>query len=91
MDSLGLDSLMEDGKINIYPKKNTIDLKNQFGKKIAKIEKKTEKALFHIAREMAKQSKNQQWPKRLWFHCLFVILTYSLNKFIRDLENDNQK
>ena len=41
MNKLTLDALYEDGKINIYPKKNTIDLKNHLSKKMQKIDKKT--------------------------------------------------
>jgi hypothetical protein len=44
--------LVASGKINIYPKKNTIDLKKHFDKKMAKIEKKTEKAIIHLAKEL---------------------------------------
>ena len=29
--------LIQNGKINIYPKKNTIDLKNHFSKKLSKV------------------------------------------------------
>ena len=41
MAQFNLDSLYEEGKINIYPKKNTIDLKKNLSKRMAKIEKKT--------------------------------------------------
>ena len=58
MKQFNLDSLYEKGKINIYPKKNTIDLKNHLSKKMQKIEKKTEKALVQIAIDLYK--KNQQ-------------------------------
>ena len=57
MRELNLDSLYEKGKINIYPKKNTMDLKNHLSKKMQKIEKKTEKALVQIAIDLYK--KNQ--------------------------------
>lgn len=49
-----MDSLYEDGKINIYPMKNTIDLKKSLGKKMKKIAKKTEKAILSIAHKMIK-------------------------------------
>lgn len=37
MRDMNVESLVESGKINIYPKKNTIDLKRHLGKKMAKI------------------------------------------------------
>lgn len=45
-----METMLASGKINIYPKKNTIDLKRHLGKKMAKIEKKTEKAIMHLAK-----------------------------------------
>ena len=53
MKEMNVENLVAAGKINIYPKKNTIDLKKHLGKKMAKIEKKTEKAILHLARQMA--------------------------------------
>lgn len=41
MSEMNVENLVTSGKINIYPKKNTIDLKRHLGKKMAKIEKKT--------------------------------------------------
>jgi hypothetical protein len=41
MNELTLDTLYEDGKINILPKKTTLDLKRSLGKKMAKLDKKT--------------------------------------------------
>lgn len=41
MKEMNVETLVESGKINIYPKKNTIDLKKHLGKKSAKLEKKT--------------------------------------------------
>lgn len=38
---MNIDSLLKTGKINIYPKKNTIDLKKHLTKKMNKIDKKT--------------------------------------------------
>lgn len=52
MKQMNVENLVTSGKINIYPKKNTIDLKKHLGKKMAKIEKKTEKALIHIAKQL---------------------------------------
>ena len=49
---MNVESMVATGKINIYPKKNTMDLKKHLGKKMAKIEKKTEKAILHLARQM---------------------------------------
>ncbi len=37
MKEMNVESLVASGKINIYPKKNTIDLKKHLGKKMAKI------------------------------------------------------
>lgn len=37
MNSLTLDTLYEDGKINILPKKTTLDLKRALAKKMGKI------------------------------------------------------
>ena len=53
-----LESLYEQGKINIYPKKNTVDLKNHLGKRMQKIEKKTEKAIVQIAISLLKKKEN---------------------------------
>ena len=50
MKSLTLDTLYEDGKINILPKKTTLDLKRSLQKKMTKINKKTEKAMTLIAK-----------------------------------------
>jgi hypothetical protein len=55
MRLFNLDTLYEDGKINIYPKKNTIDLKNHLSKKMTKVEKKTEKAIVQIAIDLARK------------------------------------
>ena len=55
MKSFNLQSLYEDGKINIYPKKNTTDLKNHLSKKMQKIEKKTEKSIVQIAISLIKK------------------------------------
>ena len=41
MSQFTLSSLYEQGKINIYPKKNTVDLKKHLSTKMQKIEKKT--------------------------------------------------
>jgi hypothetical protein len=41
MNELTLDTLYEDGKINILPKKTTLDLKRSLSKKMAKLDKKT--------------------------------------------------
>lgn len=52
--------MIVNGKINIYPKKNTIDLKRHLDKKMNKIEKKTEKAIMCLARELlAAKAKGQ--------------------------------
>ena len=37
MKEMNVESMVATGKINIYPKKNTIDLKKHLGKKMAKI------------------------------------------------------
>lgn len=52
--------MVASGKINIYPKKNTIDLKKHLEKKMMKIEKKTEKAIMHIAREIIKEKAKKE-------------------------------
>ena len=57
MSQFTLESLYEEGKINIYPKKNTIDLKNHLSKKMQKIDKKTEKAKVQIAIELYKRQQ----------------------------------
>jgi ABC-type lipoprotein release transport system permease subunit len=62
MKEMNVENLVATGKINIYPKKNTIDLKKHFAKKVNKIEKKTEKSIIHIAKQLmldnSKQSLN---------------------------------
>ena len=50
MKSLTLETLYEEGKINILPKKTTLDLKRSLSKKTVKLEKKTEKAIAYIAK-----------------------------------------
>jgi hypothetical protein len=60
MSLLTLDALYQDGKINIYPKKNTIDLKNHLGKKMQKIEKKTEKAIVQLAIGLLKKKEQSK-------------------------------
>jgi len=63
MQEFTLESLYEDGKINIYPKKNTVDLKNHLGKKMQKIEKKTEKAIVQIAVDLLKKKQEAKQSK----------------------------
>ena len=60
MSQFTLESLYEDGKINIYPKKNTIDLKNHLSKKMKKIDKKTEKAIVQIAINLVKKKQEAE-------------------------------
>lgn len=55
MKGLKLETLYENNRINIYPKKNTIDLKNMLSKKSRKIEKKTEKAIVQLALALIKK------------------------------------
>lgn len=57
MQQFSLESLYEEGKLNIYPKKNTIDLKNHLSKKMQKIDKKTEKAIVQIAIQLLKKKE----------------------------------
>lgn len=52
MKSLTLDTLYEDGKINILPKKTTLDLRRNLSKKMVKLDKKTEKAIAVIAKDL---------------------------------------
>ena len=49
MKVANLEALYAEGKINIYPKKNTPDLKKHLSKKMQKIDKKSEKAIVQIA------------------------------------------
>ena len=60
MEKFTLESLYEEGKINIYPKKNTIDLKNHLTKKMQKIDKKTDKALVQIAIALLKKKEEKE-------------------------------
>ena len=60
MEKITLESLYEEGKINIYPKKNTIDLKNHLTKKMQKIDKKTDKALVQIAIALLKKKEEKE-------------------------------
>ena len=60
MKSLTLDALYEDGKINILPKKTTLDLKRSLSKKMAKLDKKTEKAIAYIAKDLLIKKKGVQ-------------------------------
>lgn len=57
--------MLKTGKINIYPKKNTIDLKNHLEKKSKKLDRKTEKALAYLAKELlsSKRAKNSEVAK----------------------------
>ena len=49
----------EEGVINIYPKKNTIDLKKHLERKMKGINKKTEKAIVHFAKQrLVKDNKD---------------------------------
>ena len=57
MNSLTLDTLYEDGKINILPKKTTLDLKRLLSKKMNKLDKKTEKAIAFIAKDLLMKKK----------------------------------
>jgi hypothetical protein len=57
MKSLTLDTLYEDGKINILPKKTTLDLKRNLSKKMIKLDKKTEKAIAVIAKNLLIKKK----------------------------------
>ena len=57
MNSLTLDTLYEDGKINILPKKTTLDLKRSLSKKMIKLDKKTEKAIAFIAKDLLIKKK----------------------------------
>lgn len=58
MKEMNVESLVASGTINIYPKKNTIDLKKHLGKKMAKMEKKTEKSIIYLAKQLM-SAKNQ--------------------------------
>lgn len=58
MKSLTLDTLYQDGKINILPKKTTLDLKRSLSKKAAKLDKKTEKAIAIIAKDLLLKKKS---------------------------------
>lgn len=60
MKSLTLDTLYEDGKINILPKKTTLDLKRSLSKKMVKLQKKTEKAIAFTAKDLLTKKKAQQ-------------------------------
>ena len=62
--------MYESGKINIYPKKNTIDLKNHLSKKMTKIDKKTEKAMIQIAIDLLKKKEEGKW--------MTMIMSYQL-------------
>ena len=64
MEQFTLESLYEDGKINIYPKKNTTDLKNHLSKKMQKIDKKTEKAIVQIAIDLLKKKQEGKSSKK---------------------------
>lgn len=57
MKSLTLDTLYEDGRINILPKKTTLDLKRNLSKKMARLDKKTEKAIAIIAKDLLLKKK----------------------------------
>lgn len=46
----------EEGIINIYPKKNTIDLKKHLERKMKVTNRKTDKAIVHFARERLKKT-----------------------------------
>lgn len=59
MGQLGLQSLYRDGKINIYPKKNTLDLKQHLSKKMRKVDKKTEKAIVQLAVELLRKREDK--------------------------------
>lgn len=59
MDTLTLDCLYSEGKINIYPKKNTADLKVHLSKKMKKIDKKTEKAIVQLAVGLLKKKEDK--------------------------------
>ena len=63
MKEFNLETLYEDGKINIYPKKNTVDLKNHLSKKMQKIDKKTEKAIVQIAIGLLKKKQEAKEAK----------------------------
>ena len=73
MKDMNVESLVESGKINIYPKKNTIDLKKHLGKKSAKLEKKTEKSIIYLAKQLMlnkqknsnEEVKEQHWSSEL--------------------------
>jgi len=60
MKSLTLDTLYEDGKINILPKKTTLDLRRNLGKKMVKLDKKTEKAIAVIAKDLLLKKRQNQ-------------------------------
>lgn len=60
MSQFTLSSLYEQGKINIYPKKNTVDLKKHLSKKMQKIEKKTQKAIVQIAISLLKKKEESK-------------------------------
>lgn len=64
MDALTLESLYSEGKINIYPKKNTVDLKLHLSKKMKKIDKKTEKAIVQLAIGLLKNKEEKWW---VWY------------------------
>jgi len=57
MKSLTLGTLYENGKINILPKKTTLDLKRSLSKKMAKLDKKTEKSIAYIAKDLLMKKK----------------------------------
>lgn len=59
MGQLSLESLYREGKINIYPKKNTVDLKNHLSKKMRKVDKKTEKAIVQLAIELLRKKDDK--------------------------------
>lgn len=57
MKSLTLDTLYEDGRINILPKKTTLDLKRNLSKKMSRLDKKTEKSIAIIAKDLLLKKK----------------------------------
>jgi hypothetical protein len=48
----------EEEKINIYPKKNTIDLKKQLERRMQSIKRKTEKAIVYLAKKTLSKDEN---------------------------------
>lgn len=49
----------EEQKINIYPKKNTIDLKRHLERRMASVNRKTDKAIVMLARKLLGRDKQQ--------------------------------